>query len=155
MARGGITRPNIGAYITRFNGRMGTFKRGVLLKLFGAVIKDTPVLTGRLRGAWTFSKGAPPEAFVLKPPTEADAQQTFEDPSPRITEQVTQGVKPEDDNYFLANNMPYCLRIEYLGWSHTKAPQGMVRKNIIRIAKLLERQGVRPDQWSAKGAQKV
>lgn len=121
---------NIGAYITRFNGRIGTFKKGVLIKLFSSVIRDTPVDSGRLRGNWTFSKTTPPEAFI-----DSDAN-----PTPVVSQAILSQVGPEDDSYFLANSMPYCNRIEYEGWSHTKAPEGMVRKNIIRIASILASQ---------------
>lgn len=33
---------------------------------------------------------------------------------------------------FFTNNLPYAERIEYDGWSRFKAPQGMVRKNVVR-----------------------
>jgi hypothetical protein len=127
-----VTRVNIGAYQTRFNGRMGDFKRGVLLKLFGAVVKDTPVLTGRLRANWLFSQDAPMEGSSLA------ANQT-DDPTPIITEGV-QSIKDGDGEYFLTNNLPYANRIEYEGWSSVKAPAGMVRKNLVRIARILAQQ---------------
>ena len=125
------TKVNIGAYKTRFNGRMGAFKKGVLIKLFAAVIKDTPVLTGRLRGNWTFGKGSPQEAV---------GESTL-DPTETVVGGINAGVTAGDDSYFLTNTMPYTNRIEYEGWSHTKAPEGMVRRNLVRIAALLELRG--------------
>jgi hypothetical protein len=38
---------------------------------------------------------------------------------------------------FLSNSLPYAARIEFDGWSHTKAPQGMVRRNVARFNQLL------------------
>lgn len=122
-------RVNIGAYQTRFNGRMGDFKRGVLLKLFGAVIKDTPVLTGRLRANWIFSQD--------EPSNESSAE--THDPMPAVQTGVAM-VDDKDGHCFLTNNLPYVNRIEYEGWSHTKAPQGMVRRNLVRIARILAQQ---------------
>lgn len=120
-------KANIGAYITRFKGRMTTFQRGVLIKLYGSVIKDTPVLTGRLRGNWTFGLGEPPTTF----------NDGTGDPTGKVVGEVRSQVKGQDGKFYLANSMPYCNRIEFLGWSKVKAPQGMVRKNILRIANIL------------------
>lgn len=127
------TRVNISAYKSRFNGRMADFKRGVMLKLFGSVVYDTPVLKGRLRGNWTFTIGTP-----------SDAQTDFVgDPMPVITEGVETLVQTTDAEYFLTNNMEYANMVEYEGHSSVKAPEGMVRKNLIRIASILiEQKGV-------------
>lgn len=122
---------DIGAYKARFNGRMSTFKRGVLLKLFGAVIKDTPVLTGRLRGNWQFGKTSLPSQ---------GPQDSSQDPTTVISAAILTQVGNEDTSYFLVNTMPYCNRIEYQGWSRVKAPDGMVRKNLIRIKNILQQQ---------------
>ena len=46
--------------------------------------------------------------------------------------------KDKDSVVYLTNNLPYAARIEYDGWSHTKAPEGMVRKNVIRITQNLK-----------------
>ena len=119
---------NIGSYTTRFNKRIGKYKKAVLLNLFGAVIRDTPVLTGRLRGNWTFTTGQPADSF----PT------TTTDPTPIVAAEVVATVKPEDAFYYLANSMSYASDIEYLGHSKVKAPEGMVRRNIVRIQSLIQ-----------------
>jgi hypothetical protein len=100
-------------------------RRGVILKLFSAVIMDTPVLTGRLRGNWQCSEGAP----IL------DATENKDEDGGLTCAAMSNAVassKP-DTAIFLANNLPYAARIEYDGWSHTKAPEGMVRKNVARF----------------------
>lgn len=107
---------------------MGVFKKGVLIKLFGAVIKDTPVLTGRLRGNWQFTVGKP----AATSPTSVD------NPIETVTAGVQAKVTDKDGVYNLTNNMHYAHRIEYEGWSKVKAPHGMVRRNMVRIANLLQ-----------------
>ena len=105
-------------------------RRGVILKLFSAVILDTPVLTGRLRGAWKTTEGAP---------AEGDRGEVV-DPSGAlpIAEAAAAVAKSEGDiPVYLTNNLPYAARIEFEGWSHTKAPQGMVRRNVARFNRLI------------------
>lgn len=124
---------DIGKFRNRFGGKMSTFKRGVMIKLFGAVIKDTPVLTGRLRANWQFSKGQPVSETI----------EGTTDPTAAVSQDVAAQVDEKDDRYFLSNNMPYARRIEYEGWSKRKAPQGMVRKNMIRIAANLQKEAAK------------
>jgi hypothetical protein len=87
----------------------------IIMELFASVILDTPVLD------------------------------TAEEPDPdggstvAKAQEVVLNLRPDHDiNIFLTNNLPYAHRIEYDGWSHTKAPAGMVRKNIQRIANIIE-----------------
>lgn len=124
---------NVGAYAQRFNGRMSIFKRGVLIKLFGAVIKDTPVLTGRLRANWMFGKGQPTSGTTG----------SIDDPTTKVVSDVQSQVTAKDETYSLTNNLPYVNRIEYHGHSKVKAPEGMVRRNIVRIGRILKEQAVR------------
>lgn len=101
--------------------------RGVVIKLFNSVIMDTPVLNGFLRGAWTISRGEPDTAPKMR-----------RDPNGLITRaEVFFGAGKAGDKTFLTNSMPYAYRIEYEGWSHTKAPHGMVRKNVARIEAII------------------
>ncbi len=93
---------------------------------------DTPVLTGRLRGNWIISSGVPNTKTV-----------SVTDPSGSVTvrnvESFARGLTVQQNQVFLANNLPYAYRIEYDGWSHTKQPEGMVRKNFIRISQNLKK----------------
>ena len=83
--------------------------RGTTIALFNAVIMDTPVNEGRLRGDWQTTVGQ-----VANTPPGA-GQETL-----------------------LTNNMPYCLKIE--NGSSSKAPQGMVHRNVDRFQKLVDEQ---------------
>ncbi len=102
-------------------------KRGTAIKLFSAVIKDSPVDTGRLRSNWrtsltspdyTTSEGAAPMAQT-------------------VADMVATSVTVGNGSVYLMNSLPYTYRIEYEGWSHTKAPQGMVNRNVDRFRVIL------------------
>ena len=110
------------------------FRRGVVLKLFGAVILDTPVDTGRLRGNWRTSQDDPALDPIERDDKGgaaaiAEVQNNMGDGTHKST------------STFLANNLPYAARIEYEGYSKVKAPQGMVRKNVARIEQILTKAG--------------
>jgi hypothetical protein len=106
-------------------------RRAVVLTLFGSVIKDTPVLTGRLRGNWQTSVESPltgqiPERGGRRPrivPPELHAE----------IMKACADAKGKDVPIYMRNNLPYAHRIEYDGWSKKKSPEGMVRRNIARI----------------------
>ena len=105
-------------------------RRGVTLKLFNAVILDTPVLTGRLRGNWRVSEGKP----VL------DTSDRVDPSGAGVLREVEAAVAASkgDTSLVLSNSLPYAARIEYDGWSHTKAPEGMVRRNVRRFNGLIK-----------------
>lgn len=107
-------------------------QKAIILELFTSVILDSPVLEGRLRGNWLITSGTPGEGVV-----------DVLDPTGNITtRKISNFVRSIDAaqnyNVYLTNNLPYAYRIEYDGWSHTKAPEGMVRKNFIRISQNLK-----------------
>lgn len=116
---------------------------GALLKLFAAVIKDTPVgnpdnwksppprgyVGGRLRGNWQTNVGSP-NLDNTRPP---EARNTA---IARISLIRDPQNKMEDVIYF-TNNMPYAQRIEFEGHSSVQAPAGMMRKNIVRFTNLI------------------
>ena len=116
--------------------------RGAELRLFTAVIMDTPVgnpdlwqspapegyVGGRLRGNWQTSTAAP-------------ATGTSEEPDPSGAETLSAvqafiSALQGGQVTFLSNNLPYAVPVEY-GHS-TQAPEGMVRKNIARFQRLID-----------------
>lgn len=98
--------------------------REIQLRLFRAVVLDTPVLEGTLRGNWQFTKGRPASGTV----------ESTDNPMAEI-EAGLSSFRLGDTTY-LTNNLPYAYPIEFYGWSHTKAPRGMVRKNVLRLNRL-------------------
>lgn len=105
--------------------------RGTTIALFNAVIQDTPVLDGRLRGDWQTSVGQPATEENGRVDTVGSASMA------EVTANTPQGAGQET---YLTNNMPYAYKIEYEGWSKIKAPQGMVRRNVDRFQRLIDEQ---------------
>jgi hypothetical protein len=85
------------------------------------IIMDTPVLSGRLRNNWftSVNKGT---------------NETTESTSNQAINRVNAVKFKLGDTLYFTNNLPYAERIEFQGWS-AKAPQGMVRRNILRWSK--------------------
>lgn len=101
--------------------------RQVSIKLFSAIIKASPVDTGRFRMNWMASGGTP--AFGTTDATDKSGN--------IATGNVTSFVLKAADwrEFTLANNLPYAQRLEY-GWSQ-QAPQGFVRVNVSRFQQLI------------------
>ncbi len=99
----------------------------VMLALFRGVIMDTPVLEGRLRGNWVATKTKPSTASGKAPDKSGRATVA------RASNFVERLDLTDDFSVYLTNNLPYAHRIEYDGWSHEKAPAGMVRINMDKI----------------------
>lgn len=111
--------------IDRINSRRSRIFRGVYVKLFTAVILDTPVLEGRLRANWQI--GA----------SEASGTTNSTDASGASTISAVNSFDPgEGDVVYLTNNLPYAAIIEFDGHS-SKAPDGMVGKNVARFQRIL------------------
>lgn len=101
--------------------------RQVSIKLFSAIIKASPVDTGRFRMNWMASGSAPASGVT-------DAT----DKSGNIaTGNATSFVLKAADwrEFTLTNNLPYAQRLEY-GWSQ-QAPAGVVRTNVSRFQQLI------------------
>ena len=120
-------------------------RRAIITELFGSVIKDTPVDTGRARANWQ---------------TEINAPKTNE---LNTTDKTGAGAKAEvvgkanasrwGDALHLTNNLPYIFKLEYGGYPNPprttsgktvngfskQAPQGMFRRNILRITAIVKK----------------
>lgn len=104
--------------------------RGTTIALFNAVIQDTPVDEGRLRGDWQTTVGQPA----------ADENGRIDTAGTAAMAEVIANTPPgAGQETLLTNNMPYCEEIEN-GSSKKKAPQGMVRRNVDRFQKLVDEQ---------------
>ena len=113
---------------TQTAAKIDRVRRGFIVKIFGAIIKDTPVKSGRLRGDWRTSVGSPviAAARTARPEDAAVAE----------VQAGADAVKGDETVYF-RNNQPYAGRIEFEGYS-SKAPEGMMRRNVARGARLLD-----------------
>lgn len=110
------------------NGAVDKTVRAATIALFREVIQRTPVDTGRLRGNWQTTTGSP--AYGIAERFDKTGAVAFGEALAKIggAGSIT----------YLTNNLPYAQRIEYDGWSHTKAPAGMVRVSFARIESIVE-----------------
>lgn len=110
-----------------------TVMRNVSIKLFSAIIKASPVDTGRFRMNWQTSGAVPSEGII-----------TMVDPTgAKATGRAAQYITSSEGWYTftLTNNLPYAQRLEY-GWSK-QAPVGMVRANVLRFQQLLNEEAAK------------
>ena len=118
---------DVEAYAKKAGASLDETSRAIVLELFGSVIKDTPVDTGRAKGNWQTTIGAPASGTVDRlGESEALAdvsQQTASFGAGKVI--------------YLSNGLPYILRLEY-GWSKQQ-PGGMVRRNVSRIQSIVRK----------------
>ena len=103
-------------------------RRAIVLELFGSVIKDTPVDTGRARGNWQTS---------MDSPATGETDRKGEGVALAEVGQQTASFGAGKVIY-LTNNLPYIYRLEFLGWSQ-QSPDGMARKNVARIQSIVRK----------------
>lgn len=107
--------------------------RQVSIKLFSAIIKASPVDTGRFRMNWMASGGTPAAGTT-------DAMDKSGNTA--IGNATSFVLKAADWHEFtLTNNLPYAQRLEY-GWSK-QAPQGFVRVNVGRFQNLIDQEAAK------------
>jgi hypothetical protein len=131
-------------FIRKTLDRQDRLIRAVGIKLFNGVIRDTPVgdpdlwhppvrppgyVGGRLRGNWRCSLG-------MADPTSDEVVDTAR--SSRAVDQTCANGN-RHDSFWLSNSLPYAHRIEYDGWS-SQAPEGMVRRNTVRIKRIISQE---------------
>ncbi|EWC39548.1 hypothetical protein [Stutzerimonas stutzeri] len=118
--------------------------RTATLDLFGGVIRATPVDTGRARGAWTTSVGAPADS-----PDRSDKVAVGQNGGAAMAEVYEKTPAGAGQVTFLANNMPYIHDLELGGYSgptekvtdggfSRQAPAGMVRINMDRVQPMVD-----------------
>lgn len=110
-----------------------TVMRAVSLKLFSAIIKGSPVDTGRFRMNWQTSGPVPASGLIAG--EDATGNKAVNSATTFI------GNTPAWQELTLTNNLPYAQRLEY-GWSK-QAPSGVVRVNVIRFQQLLNEEAAK------------
>lgn len=101
--------------------------RQVSIKLFSAIIKASPVDTGRFRMNWMVSGGTP--ASRVTDTTDKSGNIAIGNATSFVLK------APDWREFTLTNNLPYAQRLEY-GWSQ-QAPAGVVRTNVSRFQQLI------------------
>ena len=105
---------NISAWAKKANLSLDEAARGITISLFSAVIMDTRVDIGRMRGNWQASIGSP-----------ITSETTRTDKTGTETIRQMKGVVKSGAVNIMTNNVPYA---EY--WEQQ---DGMVAKNMARI----------------------
>ena len=118
---------DIQAFVAKAKKNPETVMRSVSLKLFSAIIKASPVDTGRFRGNWQTTGVTPATGLIAG--VDPTGNKAVNSAATFITN------APGWDTFTLTNNLPYAERLEY-GWSK-QAPTGFVRINIARFNSLL------------------
>ena len=116
MAQGRF-RLSLASFERKFAGNVDKLVRAVALDITGTIVKRTPVDTGRARGNWMLTVGAPSSATV-----------TQLDPAGAMAQAKALGALASyrpGASVFITNNLPYIVRLEY--GSSKQAPGGMVR----------------------------
>lgn len=124
---------DVSQFVAKANKNVDKVVRSVSIKLFSAVIKSTPVDTGRARNNWFASNGTPSIETTTYGAPQGDA--TIR----RVTTFING--EPTARQFTLTNNLPYAERLEY-GWSQ-QAPVGMVRVNVMRFQTLINEEAAK------------
>lgn len=122
---------SLGSFRNNTFDRYNRLKRGVAIKLFSAVIRSSPVDTGRFRANWRCSVASPNLA------TDENASDKSGGKAIAAMQAVVLPSKAEDE-LWLSNSLPYAIALEY-GYSK-QAPAGVVRLNVKRFDDLLSKQ---------------
>lgn len=93
-----------------------------------AIIKKSPVDTGRLRGNWYPS---------IDTPSNETSQTRSEGEA--IAQGVATAKQASGKIFWLSNNLDYAYSIEYLRYSSVKAPNGMLRVSVEEAEEKLKR----------------
>lgn len=138
-------------FINRVQVESEQMRRAVIIELFSSVITDTPVDKGLTRGNWQTNISAPITTETAR--HDKTAQAAINDV--RTKAQASHW----GQDMYLTNNKPHIFKLEYGGYPNPprtlsgktingfsrQAPQGMLRRNIIRIESIirLRARGVR------------
>lgn len=107
-----------GKIAEKIGGDLDKLVRAVKLELFSAVIKDTRVKTGRLRGNWQASTGTGADGVIDR--LDQSGAQAIAD--------AVKTIKGDTVDY-LTNNLPYAEIME--------EKDSMVAKNVERVDRIL------------------
>ena len=127
------------AFAKKANMSIDKTVRGTAIKLFSAVIKSSPVDSGRFRANWEASGKTPVTTYNTNTDKSGDS----------AISAMTQFIASNPGNEFtLSNNLPYAWKLEYGGYPgdgpstvggySKQAPSGCVRVNVARFDAILE-----------------
>lgn len=115
-------RREVGSWTKKALDQVDKTRRASAFELFRLIILSTPVDNGVLINNW--------RTQINRPNT--DTRETQSAVGADSLREAQSNLGKLEDTVFFTNNLPYAHRIEFDGWSRYKAPQGMVRKNVVR-----------------------
>ena len=105
--------------------------RGVTIAMGNSLIEKSPVDTGRFRGNWQHSTGAPTVGPLQT--TDSTGSQTKAKLNASIATVEAGNIE------YVVNNLPYAIPLEY-GHSKIQAPAGMVRVTVAKFRENLAKE---------------
>lgn len=127
------TFKNFDAWEKAFKKRMNKTVKTAVTDLARNIVRDTPVETSALKSSWNTSTGSP--EFSFNPDKQDEGTSSLTD-----LESTTDSWDIYNQDLYFVTGADYAYDIEYLGWSHTKAPQGMVEINTLQWPNILKQQ---------------
>lgn len=135
-------KASLSAFARKGPAQAKIVRDGIALKLFAAVVLDTPVDTGRLRQNWQASINTPIESTVEAGDVGGQDKDFMASETISKGEAAIESSPVDDCEIIFTNNLPYAARVENDGWSHTKAPKGMVKRNVERFQEIVRQEGL-------------
>jgi hypothetical protein len=136
---------DVSAFCEKAKKNPETVMRAVSIKLFSAIIKGSPVDTGRFRMNWQASGSSPASGTI--PGTDVSGDKASSDAANFVT------ATSDWQELTLTNNLPYAEVLEFggypgdgpntIGGYSKQAPAGMVRVNITRFNTLLNEEAAK------------
>lgn len=101
--------------------------RKITLDAFRGAVLSAPVDTGRLRGSLQIGVN---QRLTNDSRVDKSGRVVIGE----VLSTLVPGIFLKDVSIYLTTNVVYAERVEFEGWSHTKAPAGFMRLNIQRVA---------------------
>lgn len=133
----------VAAFAKKANTSIDKTMRGVSIKLFSAIIKSSPVDSGRFRANWMASGSSP--ATEINEGTDVSGASSTTAATNYVDGAMSSSV------FTLSNNLPYAHSLEFGGYKpgnrtntvggfSKQAPTGVVRINADRFQRILDEQ---------------
>jgi len=136
---------DVSKFVAKANKNVEKVVRSVSIKLFSAIIKESPVKSGRFRANWQTTGTNPATGLIAG--TDPTGGATINSATTFITN------APTARQFTLTNNLPYAAVIEYGGYPgdgpnttggySKQAPQGVVRVNVMRFQSLINEEAAK------------
>jgi hypothetical protein len=116
-------RANFAKRIEASKKKLGLFYTRFVMELDQRIILKTPVDNGQLH--WNWFIGNQRIDYSTQEHDGTDKSGAIARNNANIN-----SIKINGQMIYITNSLPYAYRVEYEGWSHTKAPAGMMRVSI-------------------------